>query len=84
VLWHALALRRINPRVTSLFIASPQSYLLIQWNNRFSSFSGGLVFLETDDGLTIIAVTSYGTNYNFAGADNHNLIDLDYALELFE
>jgi hypothetical protein len=46
--------------------------------------SGGPVFLETDDGLTIIAVTSYGTNYNCAGVGYYNRIDLDYALDLLD
>lgn len=40
--------------------------------------------LETDDGPTFIAVTSYGINYNYAGVDCYNLIDQDCALDLFE
>jgi len=46
--------------------------------------SGGPVFLETDEGLVVIAVTSYGTNYNCAGVGYYNRIDLDYALDLFD
>ena len=46
--------------------------------------SGGPVFLETEDGLTVIAVTSYGTNGNCAGVGYYNRLDLDYALELLE
>lgn len=44
--------------------------------------SGGLVFLDTGVGLTVIAVTSYGTNYMCAGTGYYNRLDLDCALEL--
>jgi len=46
--------------------------------------SGGPVFLETDEGLVVIAVTSYGTNQVCAGVGYYNRIDLDYALEFIE
>lgn len=43
--------------------------------------SGGPVFIEDGGDLTVIAVTSYGTNQNCAGLGYYNRIDLDYALD---
>lgn len=46
--------------------------------------SGGPVFLETEEGLMVIAVTSYGTNQVCAGVGYYNRIDLEYALEFID